>query len=113
MKFDQIASFAAIAGLGLTGSSYAFQPLSLSERNVAVVNNNIFSDSCRPAALTATATDEEEAAPCDTPDGVIPEFVTAQALRSASLTNADGEIVTLGEKMGKGTSIVIFLRHLG
>jgi hypothetical protein len=44
---------------------------------------------------------------------VIPESVTAKALRSATLTNADGELITLGDKMGKGTSIVVFLRHLG
>jgi len=43
----------------------------------------------------------------------IPETVTAEALRSAVLTNSDGELVSLGEKMGQGTSIVVFLRHLG
>jgi len=37
----------------------------------------------------------------------------AQALRSAQLTNAQGEKVRLGDYMGQGTSIVVFLRHLG
>ena len=50
--------------------------------------------------------------PCATPD-VIPESVTAKALRAATLTGADGETVALGDKMGQGTSIVVFLRHLG
>jgi hypothetical protein len=36
-------------------------------------------------------------------------------LRSAMLTNAAGELVSLGDSMGTGTgsSLVIFLRHLG
>jgi hypothetical protein len=29
------------------------------------------------------------------------------------LTNVNGEKIRLDEKMGSGTSIVIFLRHLG
>jgi len=47
-----------------------------------------------------------------TPD-TIPEYVTAKALRSAILTDTDGVLISLGEKMGKETSIVVFLRHLG
>ena len=39
--------------------------------------------------------------------------VKASQIRSAQLTNADGENITLGDKMGKGTSLVIFLRHMG
>ena len=50
--------------------------------------------------------------PCATPD-VIPESVTAKILRSATLTDAKGDSIALGDKMGKGTSIVVFLRHLG
>ena len=59
--------------------------------------------------LFSTAT---ETPPCATPD-VIPESVTANALRSGILTDANGETIKLGDKMGKGTSIVVFLRHLG
>lgn len=38
-----------------------------------------------------------------------------RTLRSAKVTNADGQLVELGNAMGKegATSIVIFLRHLG
>jgi hypothetical protein len=39
--------------------------------------------------------------------------ITAQDLRKITVTNADGKTVTLGEMMGTGTSIVVFLRHLG
>jgi hypothetical protein len=52
--------------------------------------------------------------PCPMPSNIeIPESVTAASLRSAQLTNIDGELINLGDRMGKGTSIVIFLRHLG
>lgn len=48
------------------------------------------------------------------PDNLdIPPGVTAQTLRSAVLTNADGESVRLGDQMGQGTSVVVFLRHMG
>jgi len=39
--------------------------------------------------------------------------IPASKLRSAQITNVDGEIVSLGEKIGTGTSIVVFLRHMG
>jgi hypothetical protein len=39
--------------------------------------------------------------------------VTAQDIRQITVTNSEGESVTLGEMMGSGTSIVVFLRHLG
>jgi len=34
-------------------------------------------------------------------------------LRNAVLTNVDGESVSLDGAMGKGASVVIFLRHMG
>lgn len=53
---------------------------------------------------------------CDMPTDVVqaPESVSAATLRSAMLTNAKGETIRLGDRMSdKGTSIVVFLRHLG
>lgn len=41
------------------------------------------------------------------------KVVTAQELRKIEVTNADGDSVALGDLMGQGTSIVVFLRHLG
>lgn len=38
---------------------------------------------------------------------------SANVLRNAGLTNASDEVVRLGDRMGKGKSIVVFLRHLG
>lgn len=44
---------------------------------------------------------------------VVQEPGVASVVRSQSVTNAFGELVPLDRPMGKGTSIVIFLRHLG
>lgn len=57
-------------------------------------------------------------APCDVPSDVInPDLVSQKGsgklLRSAMLTNADGEVIRLGDKMGNGTSVVVYLRHMG
>lgn len=64
-----------------------------------------------PTAVPSTAADAE--VPCAGPNDAIPDSVTAQSLRTAVLTNIDGDLVRLDEKMGQGTSIVVFLRHLG
>ena len=37
----------------------------------------------------------------------------ASGFRNSMLTDADGNFVRLGDKMGSGKSVVIFLRHLG
>ena len=79
----------------------AFQPVA--ERRFGVLSTS---------ALDQSST--EIAKPCDMPDVTdIPEGVTARALRSAVLTDINGQKIQLGDKMGSGTSIVIFLRHLG
>ena len=37
----------------------------------------------------------------------------ASVFRNSMLTDVDGNMVKLGDKMGAGKSVVIFLRHLG
>jgi len=64
-------------------------------------------------STTAVSSTANAEAPCAGTNDVIPESVTAQSLRTAILTNIDGDLIRLDEKMGKGTSIVVFLRHLG
>eukprot|EP00980_Cylindrotheca_fusiformis_P006208 scaffold1327_cov124-Cylindrotheca_fusiformis.AAC.12 len=93
----KVASFAVLAGLVSATSVVALQPF----QNVGNRGFSRFS-----------VQSEKESSPCTMPD-VVPETVTAKALRSSMLTNADGNVVNLGEKMGQGTSIVVFLRHLG
>jgi len=67
------------------------------------------------SATTDTDTDEATTTtPCDMPSNTdIPESVTAKNIRSAVLTNVDGDRIKLGDVMGRGTSVVVFLRHLG
>lgn len=58
---------------------------------------------------------------CDTPsdegDVSVPSLVgtkgSGNAFRSAILTDVDGNMIRLGDKMGQKKSVVIFLRHLG
>ena len=62
---------------------------------------------------------EESTTPCAMPEGVeaAPDLTSqpgsAQLLRSNVVTNAEGDFVQLGEAMGTGTSVVVFLRHMG
>jgi hypothetical protein len=39
--------------------------------------------------------------------------VSAEKLRGVRVTGADGVEIELGQKMGTGKSVVVFLRHLG
>lgn len=66
--------------------------------------------------ITATT----ESAPCDAPletKAAVPDFVSksdsAEVLRSVLVTGANGNLVPLGDSMGDGRSVVVFLRHLG
>ena len=96
MKLLRAAALVALSAL-----ASGFQP--------AAVKSAVTTTSSSVLSLAATT----EGTPCDTPDIAIPEGVTANVLRSAVLTNVDGQKVQLGDKMGSGTSIVIFLRHMG
>lgn len=56
--------------------------------------------------------------PCDVPTDVVNPDLASQkgsgnVLRSATLTDVNDNQVLLGDKMGSGTSLVIFLRHMG
>ena len=42
-----------------------------------------------------------------------PHVISSQDLRSIKVTNVHGQKVPLGDAMGSGTSVVVFLRHLG
>lgn len=39
--------------------------------------------------------------------------VPASAIRNSVVTRIDGESVTIGEAMGPGSNVVVFLRHMG
>lgn len=98
---------AAAAGLTLALSAGvavdAFVPMALSRQR-------------RPLASAAPALG---AAPCDVPADApeAPNLAAmrrgAQPIRSAIVTDASGTMIPLGEAMGDGCSVVVFLRHLG
>jgi hypothetical protein len=57
-------------------------------------------------------------APCDIPQDVESTSLMNQPnagriLRSSVVTDINGDFIPLDRPMGKGTSVVVFLRHLG
>ena len=71
-----------------------------------------------PRRIRRTVPTTTTSAPCDIPEDVVPEDLvkqkgSASILRSLVLTNVDGDSISLGNLMGKGKSVVIFLRHMG
>ena len=99
MKFSVAALAAGLVALAT--SANAFQAPHVSRpATSSLVSSRFMSSSV------------QEETPCATPD-IIPPQVTAKALRSALLTDANGNLVKLGQEMGNGVSIVVFLRHLG
>jgi hypothetical protein len=66
--------------------------------------------------LWATANEQSSSTtPCDVTEDNEQRIAstTAEALRSAQVVNINGDRITLGDQMKDGTSIVVFLRHLG
>lgn len=65
-----------------------------------------------------TETAAAKSTPCDIPEDVKPTSLMDQPnggriLRSSVVTDANGDFTQLGRAMGKGTSVVVFLRHMG
>ena len=72
------------------------------------------------SALFSTNTENEDnsSTVCSIPDDVkslrlIDRPQGARILRDLNLSASDGSTVNLGDKMGPGKSVVVFLRHLG
>jgi len=61
------------------------------------------------SALFLSSTDVESNQPTD----LTSQKGSASLLRTATLTDADGTTIQLGTPMTKGTSVVVFLRHMG
>jgi hypothetical protein len=101
MKFSDAALAAGLVALATSADAFQAPQVARPAKS-SLVSSRFMSSSVK----------QQEEPPCATPD-IIPPQVTANALRSAVLTDADGNLVRLGEQMGKGTSIVVFLRHLG
>lgn len=96
---------------------------SLATRSVGAFAPAALSQSVLAPTMTTTAcfgtTTDDETSKCDVPNGVDRDVRLrdqprgGRILRDLALTAADGSTVTLDSKMGDGTSVVVFLRHLG
>ena len=101
----------ALASLGVC-SVGAFAPPASRYVDVAV------SSSMRPTVACSGTVTEQETSICDVPEDISAVKLAdmprgGKILRDLELTAADGSTVKLGNKMGRGTSVVVFLRHLG
>eukprot|EP00978_Attheya_sp_CCMP212_P027219 scaffold91019_cov49-Attheya_sp.AAC.2 len=94
---------------------FAFVALSAAIGSVALQANGfgITRSAVRPRATVIRPVDalsmgaETEGSVCDIPAGdvVSSKLTSAESLRSAALTNVDGDVVRLGDVMGEGTSV--------
>jgi hypothetical protein len=67
-------------------------------------------------SIASTSDAASKDSPCDVADGNegLVNQATAASIRSASVLNVEGDRFQLGDAMSKtGTSIVVFLRHMG
>ena len=106
MRITRLAALVALGAQSVT----AFAPQATP--NAAVTR------SLSSPRIVAPCWATQESSICDVPDDVdavqlldMPQG--GKILQHLELTAADGTTVTLGSKMGRGTSVVVFLRHLG
>ena len=103
MRFNAI--LVATAALGRSHAFSPFQPI----RASGIAN---FKNGGSMALFSST----EQGTVCDKPDVEAVDLVAQKAsgitLRESMVTNVDGKVVSLGDAMGDGTSVVVFLRHL-
>ena len=121
-----IVSYALVT-LFPVGATMAFAPqcsqhfsVHRRTRNHSAVNGN-HNQERGWLAVPHLLASSKSSTPCDAPNDndvvnvgtLVGRPDAAKILRSAVLTNADGEMIRLGDVMGDETSIVVFLRHLG
>jgi hypothetical protein len=78
---------------------------------------NAIQNAVRSNSRERSMSSSETETVCDMPEGVevrdlISQKGSGKLIRSAILSDFNGDIVRLGDEMGQGTSLVIFLRHL-
>jgi hypothetical protein len=112
MRLIATSAFVAAAALLLNETPIAesFSPIAKSWDLKQI--SSYRSTLCR---ATTTPGNSASPSPCDVDESNEKNVasVTASSLRSASLLNVNGERVRLGDAMTQGTSIVVFLRHMG
>ena len=118
----KIAKFAAVASLA-AGAVQAFTPQAKGDvvRRTFGRHGGVADVACWSSASSTSTTAEDDRQSqniCDIPENVQNVRLVDQAqggkiLRNLELTAVDGSSVRLGSQMGPGTSVVVFLRHLG
>jgi len=99
----------------LLAAAFTASALTLGLQTSAFTINSANTRHSRTPLLAVKA----EATPCDIPTDIQPTTaLTAQPnagkiLRSAVVTDINGDFLPLDRPMGQGTSVVIFLRHMG
>lgn len=107
MKFLNIA----IAGIATASQALTCDAFTtIQARKVPVVSSSLFSveqkNEVECDTICEIPTDVESPSLQNQPNG-------GKILRSAVVTDSNGDFTTLDRQMGKGTSVVIFLRHMG
>lgn len=110
----KVTRFALVAGL-TARSVGAFAPVATATRGLASAMVDAAPASC---TVRWSSNSSESATICDVPENVqnlrlVDQPQGGKILRDLDLTAVDGSKVNLGRQMGDGTSVVIFLRHLG
>ncbi len=106
--------FAAVLLAAQAATHSAFTILKSPSHHSASAPSALFSVEQGKITETAAA----KSTPCDIPEDVKPTSLMDQPnggriLRSSVVTDANGDFTQLGRAMGKGTSVVVFLRHMG
>ena len=112
MKLPSGSVAAVLSAATAVGGSSLFLLAKPSQAFQAAIPSSAARSSASSVVLSSTKTDTDGSI-CAIPEDVNPVGVTASVLRSAVLTNVDGDKIKLGDVMGSDTSVVIFLRHLG
>lgn len=113
----RFASFAFLAAsLATSVTAFTFSSPNGNRNQMLAASNSI---AFRPrinnslSMSSATMADQDQTTPPENNDYNTQIRIPASKIRSAQLTTVDGETITLGDKMGSGTSLVMFLRHMG
>lgn len=82
-------------------------------RNARLSSQLYATDSAGAKDCECENSEDADALAATTQPSLVNQKGAAELFRSAVLTDADGNKIRLGDKMGEGRSVVIFLRHLG
>mmetsp|Transcript_15784 Transcript_15784/g.23776 ORF Transcript_15784/g.23776 Transcript_15784/m.23776 type:complete len:119 (-) Transcript_15784:752-1108(-) len=107
------AAGAAMVALGLVSVLNGDQSLSSSRISLRSRQISPFLSNNRRCMTAKSAVCDCDSGTATISTSGSPVQVTASTLRGLTLKDVNDNIVDLGEQMGSGKSVVVFLRHLG